>query len=562
MKPAPVAVNTAVNKPTQNTSKASWLGRILRIIFLFLLLLIAAFITLPHWLPWLLQQQGIDFQWQNPEWHYDGFSAAQLQVRLPSETTSPQQLQLDNLRVDWAWQALPIRRLQASRLQVQWPINTSDSTDTPAGESPLPALIRWLPQAIEIDEIHAQLEGLGDLKGALKLQANAQGKLWQPSFITTQLTLDNLQGSWLDNIPNEYQPNQLSVQITTHPDHQDTPDGQQLLTVDLHTEGPMRVQLNGLLELKQSPSWQGTLSNAQLFAQLDALKHPALSTQQLQARLYFTAQADSQRFNLSLAPHSSIEAQKVQLPDIARADKASVQLAGLHLQGQSAAPFNMRIDSPIAMQMTKLNIEQLHQQNWDFKGDLKGELPQLELSGNLSGEQGLSLTTDIRLLENTVQGSAVIKEIFFKAGNPLQKTLKDWPELVSFNSGRLRSQVDFTLPDKAPLQLTINGSASGLTGIINRSELKNLGLQFNGQLTGEKLKLSIANLNIEQLNPGIPIGPIQLQGGHYQAELNNLLQGVADWQHVQANLLNGKVWLNPQKLDLKQPQTLALQVQG
>ena len=67
---------------------------------------------------------------------------------------------------------------------------------------------------------------------------------------------------------------------------------------------------------------------------------------------------------------------------------------------------------------------------------------------------------------------------------------------------------------------------------------------------------------IEQLEPGIAIGRIQLQDAHYQVTLANIFQGVADWQSLQAHLLNGKVWLDAQQFDLKRPQTLPLQVRG
>lgn len=209
----------------------------------------------------------------------------------------------------------------------------------------------------------------------------------------------------------------------------------------------------------------------------------------------------------------------------------------------------------------------MHKQNWDFKGNLSGQLPQLELTGDLIGQQGLSLNSSIRLLENAVQGNVSLNTIFFKAGNPLQKTLKAWPPLLTFNSGRLSSQIDFKLPllevnSDGPLKLTINGNASGISGIIDRSELKNLNLEFLSQLSGQTLKLAVSHLSIEQLDPGIPIGPIQVKGAHYQASLNNPLQGVADWQRVEAKLLNGKVWLDAQQFDLNRPPVLALQVQG
>lgn len=562
MKPAPVAVNTAASKSSVSTSKPSWFGRLLRVFLLLLLLLIAAAMALPHALPWLLQKQGIDFHWQNPQWQYDGFSASQVQLNLSSDHTQPQYLHIDKLQIDWAWQALPIQRLHAARLKAVWPIASNENTAEQPSFALSAGLLKWLPQHIELQEIDAKLVGLGHLQGTLKLQANQQGKLWQPSFIDSQLTLKDLDSSWLDSIPVEFQPTQLSAQITTHPDHQDTADGQQLLTLDLHSQGPARLQLNGLLHLQQTPAWQGTLSNAQLYLELDALQQPSFSTQQLRAQLYFSGQADSERFSLKTEQHSNLTAQKIRLPEIGTAEQISLQLAGLSLQGQSLAPYNIEVDSPITAQIKQLNIEQLHPQDWDFKGSLSGQLPRLNLSGNLSGQQGLSLDSRIDVLDNAIQGRATLKEIFFKAGNPLQKTFKDWPELVLFSSGRLRSQIDFTLPEQKPLKLSINGSASGLNGIVNRSTLKNLDLEFNGQLSGQSLKLGIANLTIEQLDPGIPIGPIQLQDAHYQANLDNLLQGVAGWQSLQAHLLKGKVWLDAQQFDLKRPQTLPLQVRG
>lgn len=562
MKPAPVAVNTTANKPQIKTSKPSWFGRLLRVCLLLLLLLVAAGLALPHALPWLLQKQGIDFHWHNPQWQLNGFSATSLQLSLPSEDGTPYQLALDNLRLDWAWQTFPIQRLQASRLSMYWPIAGATSTDDSAKQALPEALLKWLPQHIELHAIDADLPGLGHLQGTLNVQASAQGKLWQPTLIQTQLTLKNLQGPWLDSIPTEFHPTQLSAQISTHPDHQDTDDGQQLLTLDLHSEGPLRLQLNGLLDLQQTPDWQGTLNNAQLYLELDELINPAVRAKKLRAQAYFAGQADSTRFTLKFNQGSNLQAQKVQLPGIGSAEKITLQLDSFSLQGESTTPDNIEVNSAITAHIDTLDIPQLHKQDWDVKGKLSGQLPQLEFSGNLTGEQGLSLDSHIRLLANSVQGSATLKEIFFKAGNPLQKTFKDWPELVLLSSGRLRSQLDFQLPTTGPLKLNMQGSASGLSGIVNRSELKNLGLQFTGVLSGQALTLGIDNLTVEQLDPGIPVGPIQLKNAHYQASLDNLLQGVADWQSVQANLLNGKVWLDAQEFDLKRPQTLALHVQG
>lgn len=797
MKSAPVATSTAASKPAIKTRKASWLARVLRACVLLLVLLIAATLALPYALPWLLQKQGIDFQWQKPQWQLTGFTAAQMRLSLPQPDAQANYLQIDNLRIDWAWQAFPIQLLQAEHLEMQWPITKNDLAANKSQQTLPKALLKWLPQHIEFKSIDAKLSGLGYLQGSLTLQASALGKLWQPSFIHSQLTLKNLQGVWLESIPPEFRPTQLSAQISTHPDHKDSPNGQQLLAVDVHSQGPMRLQLNGILDLQQAPDWRGTLKSAQLFVQLDALAHPSLHAEKLQARAYFEGHADSQQFALHFKEHSSFEAQNLKVIETASAQALAVQFAGLSLQGQSNAPYELEVHSPfnaqiqqfsaaqlhsqdwtlsgtlsgqlphlklnshlsgehglklsstielndtgiqgsasldemrfdignplqktftdwsdsiainsgqlhsqidfnlpssdpltlalnvsangiqgaidsnqlkdldlvfngqvdvqrtaqwqtnlndaqlsldlaswsgpslqakqlhvqsklqaeansenftlhfdkdtrldaqaiklsdaasaekvslklpnltiqgptagpeqanltgpLSLHLDRLSAEQLHSQNWDFTGNLSGQVTLPELNGTLSSQQGLSLSSRIRLLDNAVQGHATLKEVFFKAGNPLQKTLKDWPALVSFNSGRLRSQIDFTLPDSGALKLAVNGSASGLSGIINRSELKNLGLEFSAHLSGQTLTLELPNVTIEQLNPGIALGPIELKKAYYQAQLNNILQGSGNWQSMQANLLNGRVWLDAQQFDLSGTQKLLLQVEG
>lgn len=770
---------------------------LLRACLLLVLLLITAVFTLPYTLPWLLQKQGIDLHWQNPQWHYNGFSAAQININLDHSATETQQLQLDNFSITFAWHSFPIRHLTASRLQAHWPI-TSNATNDDDTELALPkSILKWLPQHIDLPSIDANLAGLGVLQGSLNLQASAQGKLWQPSFIDTQLTLSNLQGNWLRSIPLELKPTQLSAQITTHPDHQDTPDGQQLLHFNLYSTGPARLQLNGLLDLQQTPEWQGSLSNAQLFIELAALQHPALSAQDLQARLYFSGHTDTQNFSLKLhehssleaqnleiidsinaekvalqlaglhiqganaavaelevsspihmhiaklsaaqlhsqdwdlhgtlsgplaqldlnsslvgqhglklhnhiflrdgsvtgslsldnisftagnplqqtftdwpqaasiqsgllrstvdfnfppqaayqlainlhaselsakfdnntldnlsldlsaqlaaqqspnwpttltaaqlnihaatvttpdlraeklqaqtsfsgsgntesltlhfAPHSNVQAQKIQLPNIASATKATLQLTGLKLQSDRKNDYAPKIHSPLTAHITNLNAEQLHSQNWDFTGTLNGQLPLLELSGDLKSQHGLTLSSHIRLLKNAVQGNATLHEVYFKAGNPLQKTFSDWPELVTFDSGRLRSEIAFTLPDSAALKVTAKGSASGLNGIINRSELKNLGFDFNAQLNGSTLTLSVPHLTITELDPGVPVSAIELKQAHYRTALDAPLQGTAEWKSIAAQVFNGRVWLDAQQLDLSRKQKLLLQLRG
>lgn len=800
-KPVPVASSTTSIQASTTTPKKSWPKRFFRIGLVLVLVLgmlvLGIVLALPRALPWFIQQQGIAFHWENPEWKHNGFSVSQVQLTLPGDDAHPKQLLVENLRINWAWHTFPIQVLKAKRLQIDWPIVENQTQDDQSILAIPAAILKWLPQQVEIQEIDAKLPGVGHLQGSLNLQANAQGRLWQPAMVSSQLTLKKLQGAWLDSIPTQFRPQQLSVQISTHPDHQENTGGRQLLSIKAHSEGPARILLMGSLDLQPSPQWQGTLKEGELVVQLNSLAHPYLQAEQLQAHINFIANADAERFTVSLNEHSSLAVNKLQSPNLGFAEQAMLELAGISLQGHSTSPYDIEVHGPISLHLEDLNAKQLHQQNWDltgalkgmlskleftgnltgqhglgfdsqihlldetiqgrvtlkevvfnasnplektfkawpaqvsldsgllqgqldfdlttndtFKasvnssanklsgyidkgklsnldlefngqielqpshdwqgtlkdgqiliqldkfvhpsvqaehlkastyftgnnkadqftlsvvkptkfevskllvsdigraekltiqlptlsvesntkapykiainskfnthleqlsaeqlhtqnwdinGDLSGQLPQLKLNGNLTGQNGLVFDSKISLLENSVEGSATVKEIFFKAGNPLHKTFKNWPELLSFNNGQLQSKISFSLPNAGPFKLSFSGNAKGLNGIINRSELTNMNAQFNGQLSKQTIKIGIPTLTVGQLNPGIPLESFQLTNAHYNANLKTPLKGVLDWQNVQANVLKGRAWLDAQKLDLKRAQKLLVYVEG
>ncbi len=550
------------NQPATVTSRPSWPGRLLGFALLLSLLLVAAVLTIPHTLPWFLQQQGIDFQWRNPRWHLDGFSATQLQLTLPGDDAHPRRLTLENLSIHFAWQALRIEQLQASHVQIQWSTSGDQAPPAQANQALLAAALKWVPQHITLPDVDARLSGVGHLQGSLTLDAGAPGQRGPPALIDARFTLQDLQGAWLERIPAELRPGQLHARISTRPNPQDDGRGRQLLTLDAGSDKAWRLQLTGLLDLQQAHGWQAALDNAKLSVELGTLTNPALRAEHIQVQARLSAQADSKQFAVHFSEPSSLEARKLQSVNIGQAEKMTVQLAGLTVQGRSQTPDQIEVHGPLKVRLDALAAGPLYPQRWDFQGTLEGPLPQLELKGALTGQYGLSLDGQMRLLGSSLDGSAAVKEIFFKAGTPLQRTFKSWPALVSFSNGRLLGRMDFSLPSEGPLALSLNGSANGLDGIINRSELENLTMQFKLRLSGQTLQLDIPGLTIAQLNPGIPLGSIQLANAHYRASLKNPRQGMADWQSVKARLLDGTAWLGPQKLDLKRADKVLLHVEG
>ena len=161
----------------------------------------------------------------------------------------------------------------------------------------------------------------------------------------------------------------------------------------------------------------------------------------------------------------------------------------------------------------------------------------------------------VQLQHDSSQGlqlQAQLTEVFLRAGNPLSKTLADWPALLDLSNGRLSGNASLSLApgrDLPDLQLELSGK--GLAGIYDRSEISGLDGRLQLRLDQRQLRLELSELHLEQLNPGMPIGPAQLRGS-YQAARAQPGQGLLELQQVQAAVMGGMLRLDPGQWDLRQ----------
>ena len=108
--------------------------------------------------------------------------------------------------------------------------------------------------------------------------------------------------------------------------------------------------------------------------------------------------------------------------------------------------------------------------------------------------------------------------------------------------------------------LTLRGK--GLAGIVDTAEFSGLDAVVNVELKGARLRVALPTLSVQTLNPGVPIGPLQVTG-RYEGELAKPAQGRLSWTKAQAGVLGGRLWLEPGSLTLGEPaQALDLRLQG
>ncbi|HEY6612419.1 MAG TPA: YdbH domain-containing protein, partial [Pseudomonas sp.] len=253
--------------------------------------------------------------------------------------------------------------------------------------------------------------------------------------------------------------------------------------------------------------------------------------------------------------------------------KAGLQLeqlrsapAGLQLQvtldGEQRGSFHLH--GPLAVQIGRLQQAQLHPQGWRWQGRLDANPQTTRLDGQLGNDAGLALDLQVqRPSSGAVNLQGTLAEIVLASGNPLAKTLRDWPQLLELSSGRLAASTSLrlaagSLTPSADLSLQLQQ----VGGIYDRSELSGLDARLEAELRGEKLFIELPDLRLASLNPGVPLGPLQLRAD-YQAALAQPLAGRLQLWQADSGLLGGQLHVAPTRLELaRRPLQLPVQVRG
>lgn len=534
-----------------------WPGKLLRLQVLLILLLVAALAWLPVLLPHALQQQGVVLQWQDARLSFHGLQLGQLTLKQDG-----QHLQADNIQLNWRWQRNPLQQLQIGQLSIQASLPESQGSST-ADAGNISSLFRWLPRQITIRQLLANISGLAQIEGSIQLQADASTPAWRPGQVELDLVLHQFDPSWMASIPVELQPSSLRLRTLTHPDNSASPETLQVLSVDLHSQGQSQIQLSGIITLLQRDGWQAQLDQARLHLELPQLRRGGLQIQQLQTQLYIAAEANLDGFQLQLTQSASLNVKQLDLDTDTRLQRLTGTLTDLSIAGSLLEPSSIQFQGSYHLGVGQLQHPLLRTQTWSVTGSLSGGLPELKANAAISNTDGLQLDSDWSVQDGNLTGHIESQDIFFRAGNPLQKTLSDWPTLVEFNNGRLGGQASIRLPNAAPLQFSGRITGNGLGGIINRSELAKLDFTAFFRLDhGNQLRLDIPKLTVGELDPGVPIQQLTLLESSYSGFLDRLLEGTATWQSIRGQLLGGEFTLHANRIRLDTDNRLQLQLSG
>ena len=453
----------------------------------------------------------------------------------------------------------------AAQLNADWQLRLPTA---PLGTALLSQLRGHLNASATLPEAWP-VPGLGQLQGRFNLAlTNTQGQ-WQAEALEGQLQLDQPSSLLLEPLPVALRPERLLLHLQA---------GQPLaeLRSELHNralplaftlqgQGPAPFQLQGQLALANAAPWSLQWQQTHLQAKVPALNLDDLQLKRLELQLNLQGYADSEQLNLQLTQDSQLHLGQLQHADT-RLQRLKANATGLqlHLDYPSDAPLSWQLQGPLGLTLERLQHPQLKPLGWSLQGQLQASDHRQQLTGKLSNTAGLALGLELQHAAPAgLQLNARLDELFLRSGNPLQQSLGAWPPLLSLNSGRLSGQASLSLPPGAHLPvMTGHMEAKGLAGIYDRSELNGLDLRLQLRSDGQQLALDLNELRLAEINPGLPIGPVQIKG-RYQAALAQPDKGLLQIDRAHTVLMGGQVQLTPGQWNLADSALLLpLEVQG
>lgn len=407
------------------------------------------------------------------------------------------------------------------------------------------------------------LEQIGQLQGRLALVIEGRNGQWRLHQGEAGMRLERPTLALLDELPAGLRPTALRIEL--RPDPGSALDWQATLPLALtaELEGPARGSLKVRILLSSLPSWTADLEQGRLEINARRVQYGDMALGGIRARLPFSGQVTQERVKIRLAADAMLSIETLALPDpaLSLAD-LRLGLSGLVTEVPFDDPGASQVQSRVQLAVSRLEHASLKPQGWSMAGELRHRGDASTFVGNLASVGGLGLDVDFAWPENRPWRAELrLQEIFFRAANPLAATLADWPPLLSLGTGRLTGR--FEVAGNPGLE-RIDGriEAAGLGGIHDRAAFEGLGFPLDLTLRGDDLTLDLPNLSLAMYDPGIPLGPLSLNG-RYSTSMEAPMGGRLDIRQGSLGLLGGRMVLQPGELDLGQEtQELLVELEG
>lgn len=393
--------------------------------------------------------------------------------------------------------------------------------------------------------------GVGLLQGQLALAAHNEGPQWIASRVEADLQLSEPNPDWLAALPPELRSDALHLQVQADKPldnlRPELAERSLPLQVTAALHGATQLDLQGRIAVASSAPWAVQFADTRLTTRTAKVSQAGWQVTTLSSALNLAGYADDGAIELNIDQGSQLQAASLKGAALsAQKLQAGVGGSTLKLALQQGALQGWQFQGPVSLSTSRLQQANLKPQGWRVQGQLAAADGAGTLQGKLSNDSDLQLDLSASLdAAQNLQLEATLGELFLRSGNPLAKTLVQWPELLDLNNGRLNADANLTLAagSSAP-SLDLNLTGKGMSGIYDRSELSGLDTRAQFKLARQRFELYIPELKLQQANPGLPIGPAEARV-RYSAPLATADQGQLEVNLARTALMGGQVTLTP-----------------
>lgn len=594
------------------------------LVAVFLLALLAGGLAARHYWTQLLQQNGIEtLSWQGMGLSFDGLVLEKLELR-QSGPVGDVVVQVRELETGWSWPEQGWRpqwdRLKAGQLQVDWypETLTQGPGDQPPQSASPPELPAWLPAAIDIQQFDATapcgtdrctlsgslsltstlprqpqpgitrelrvqarvpqpwpVPGVGQIQGDLEMKLTAKRGQWYPQRLQADLELSQ-PAAWAQAAPEYVRPESLTLAIRPAPAlpsaaaDSPVPERSDLLPlqVSLNGRGGADVVIESHLAVTTSAPWVIRLGETRLEAALPELTVAGWTLTQPQVRTTVTGWLDRSTASLTFDKPTNLDIARL-IPanghSSVRVEKLGVQLTRTKLHARyQQSPFvldELALSGPLVVKARQVHHRHLRPQAWAFNGKLNSSLERSRITGLLRAGSGTTANLDMDLpYGGTLRLNGKMRVSGEDEANALSRIFSGWPPLLSISGGTVSADVSLRQAKAQSPHVSAKLAFVEWDGLYDRTAWKGMNGSVDILLRNEQFRIDTPELTIEQVNPGLPLGPLRLVGD-YEAPLARPDSGTLTIERALAEVLGGEVEIQPGSWDLTEaPVTIPIEL--
>lgn len=435
-------------------------------------------------------------------------------------------------------------------LETHWDLATEQATHMLQGS--IQANLR-LPTAWPIPD-------LGLLQGQVELALTGHAGRWQAAQLNSDLTLQ-LEPEQTEHWPAQMRFGHLRLKVNAEP--MESSSEALPLRASVTTQGNLRLNLQWPeMTLKLHP-----LSLAFKKAQMD-LTLPRLTTDQMQWNTLRVQGAldglwAQGKLQLHWDDSAQIHAKHLQLPQATLGFKqVHVQTGATGISFSTPIPYqklsDWKLGGALTIEAEQVQHPQLNPLAWRWQGNIAlHKTPQQWMAeGQLSNASELSLQTQLVQQPNgrLKVTAACAEPVLFTPRNPLEESLRYWPNTLSVQQGHIHCQGFWSSSpqENAYIDLRLHQ----LSGQYRTTPWQQLsGRTFIQYRASSGWKLDAQELVLQSFGSGsASVGPLHVTGS-YQAPQHHINQGLLHWDNAQLDAWGGRIWFPPNDADFRHPET-------